>query len=126
MKINERIFKFKYNQSGGEPPRCVGWAINAFSKVRSTVFVYVSISVRFFSLYCCRIPSDYRTVRTPLRCLTNLPCNLKATCTIHLANFNPNRSLGRICYVFYYYLLPFVFYKASNACFLLEISHHYS
>ena len=34
--------------------------------------------------------------------------------------FNPNRSLGRICYVFYYYLLPFVFYKASDACFLLS------
>ena len=39
---------------------------------------------------------------------------------------NPNRSLGRICYVIYYYLLPFVFYKASNACFLLEIARYYS
>ena len=27
---------------------------------------------------------------------------------------------------FYYYLLPFVFYKASNACFLLEIARYYS
>ena len=41
-------------------------------------------------------------------------------------NFKPNQQLGRICYVFYYYLLPFVFYKASNACFLLEIAHYYS
>ena len=40
--------------------------------------------------------------------------------------FNPNRSLGRICYVFLLYLLPFVFYKASNACFLLEIARYYS
>ena len=27
---------------------------------------------------------------------------------------------------FYYFLLPFVFYKASDACFLLEIARYYS
>lgn len=28
-----------------------------------------------------------------------------------------NRSLGRKRYLFYYFLLPFVFYKAPRACF---------
>ena len=46
--------------------------------------------------------------------------------TKDLLYLNPNRSLGHICYVFYYYLLPFVFYKASDACFLLEIVRYYS
>ena len=39
---------------------------------------------------------------------------------------NPIRSLGRKWHLFCYFLLPFIFYKASVACFLLEIARYYS
>ena len=39
---------------------------------------------------------------------------------------NPNRSLGRKCHLFCYFLLPFVFYKATDACFQLKIARYYS
>ena len=39
---------------------------------------------------------------------------------------NPNRSLGRKWHLFCYFLLPFVFYKASDACFSLKIARYYS
>lgn len=36
--------------------------------------------------------------------------------SIH-ATYEPKSSLGRKRYLFYYFLLPFVFYKAPRACF---------
>ena len=42
----------------------------------------------------------------------NTVSNFLTTTTI-----NPNQSLGRKWHLFYYFLLSFVFYKASIACF---------